>query len=323
MSNAAVKGLLGVLFTIGFASFLLAGYPDTGAEGSRGKDALEANPERFDESSLGQSAVVLLQTSIAKASQKLTGKGLGECGAPRKDDTYVNSLLQGTLLDMVSVLTRLTLQSLVPDVIALLIAAMGFVLFRWTLRRTRAKATLTKLASEKLAVSKMHTEELPPTVVVQARPKKRWAILEETDAFGCTPLHVASHQGKQTEVRRLLELGSFVDAREAWDETPLHFSAREGHVEVCRVLIGHGASINAVNADDRTPLFVAAVGSQQATCDLLLDAGAGVAGARDDQLPNFLTALLLQRIAAGEKVDASDSDEKHLHQVAVGTRERD
>jgi len=256
-----------------------------------------------EDSSLG---VVLLQTSHAKGSHKhsdspaelvdVVPEGLAsscsvECGAGYvKVQSVANKGFQGTLVDIVSAATALAFRFLVPDVVALLFAALGFQLMRWTLRMARAKAA-----------SRHRPAPQNPAAVkaAQVAAQRKSIILEETDAFGCTALHRASHEGNKTEVRRLIELGAFMDAREAWDETPLHFGAREGHLEVCQLLVSRGALLNPVNADDKTPLVVAAEESHEAVCEFLLDNGAGVAGAPDDQLPKCLRSLLFRRLIAG------------------------
>lgn len=139
--------------------------------------------------------------------------------------------------------------------------------------------------------------QAPPPAPEPARPRRSRARQEETDAFGCTRLHTAAHEGNRVEVRKLLEGKAFVDACEAWDETPLHMAAKMGHAEVCKLLIEHGASVNKVNADDKTPLFLAASASHEEACRVLLDNGAGAGGADDASLPPLLCALLVQRVA--------------------------
>lgn len=299
MSDAAIRGLLVVLFTFGAASFLMASQSET--DGTVGADTC-VTPVRADDSSLG---VVLSQTEHAKGPHKHTdsvaelpdvaseGDSSAECGVRYFEvKSFAGRGFQGSLLDIVSAATAIAVQCLVPDALALLFAALGFQLIRWTVRMARTKAASRHKAAQQKPAA---------VIAAQVAAQRKSRILEETDAFGCTALHRASHEGNKTEVRRLIELRAFMDAREAWDETPLHFAAREGHLEVCNVLVSRGASLNAVNADDKTPLVVAVEASHESVCEFLLDNGAGVAGARDDQLPHFLTALLFRRLVGGAK----------------------
>lgn len=70
--------------------------------------------------------------------------------------------------------------------------------------------------------------------------------LDCQDDCGCTPLHFASKGGSVAVVRRLLELGAFVDSRDAWDETPLHLAASLGHTECCEAPVGSPCSTSEV-----------------------------------------------------------------------------
>jgi hypothetical protein len=125
---------------------------------------------------------------------------------------------------------------------------------------------------------------------------KAKADCENTDAFGCTALHLAAAHGKVSDVRALLERGYNPNSREAWDETPLHMAARCGSLQVCIQLLNSGAEVNALNASDKTPLYVAAVSKHEAVCEFLLDNGAHAADQDDASLPPMLSALMFQRL---------------------------
>jgi len=121
----------------------------------------------------------------------------------------------------------------------------------------------------------------------------------ETDAFGCTSLHLAAHGGSVDAVRALLVANADANVPEAWDETPLHFAARAGHAEVCAALLEFSAEANVLNASGFTPLLVAARAAKRETCSILLDHGGHAGGISDEQLPPILSMLMLSRIVAG------------------------
>lgn len=285
MSDVAVRGLLLLLVIFSLASLRLgSSFREDGAD--CGSDCVQDSKQaRGDGRSAG---LVLLQTSHMPELQKVAD--------PFDDvlDVKLEALSSGnpglqTVLIMGKSAAKLAAQCLVPDLLALLAAGLGFQLFRSALRRGEG-AEMKSLDKKRYELQQV-LEPMSPISPITATK-----VVEETDAFGCTKLHRACHEGKRTEVRRLIELGSFVDAREAWDETPLHFAARAGHKEVCQLLINHRAMLDPVNADEKTPLVVAAEGSKEDVCDFLLDRGAGVAGAREEDLPPMLTALLCRRM---------------------------
>jgi len=129
----------------------------------------------------------------------------------------------------------------------------------------------------------------------------------ETDAFGCTPLHLAAHAGSADDVRALLAANADVNVREAWEEAPLHFAARAGNADICASLLEFGADANVLNASGCTPLVEAARAGKRASCSILLDQGGHAGGISDEQLPPMLSMLLLGRIVAG-----SDSAAAHI-----------
>lgn len=125
-------------------------------------------------------------------------------------------------------------------------------------------------------------------------PVQRTPISKENvDVWGCTKLHVAASAGLNLEVRRLLEGGSDLNARDAWCETPLHMAARAGHLESARLLLSMGADVHATNSDDETALFLAANEGHKNLCLALLNHGAIAGNASVKNLPPMLDALLL------------------------------
>lgn len=102
----------------------------------------------------------------------------------------------------------------------------------------------------------------------------------------------AAKQGADTAVRRLLELGFPVDARDAQGATPLLHACGAGHRDVAAVLIDAGADIAASASNGMTPLAAAVAARREALVALLLERGAAV----DQRLPNEATALMIAAV---------------------------
>ena len=93
-------------------------------------------------------------------------------------------------------------------------------------------------------------------------------------AFG-TALHEAVMKNDIAEVKRLLEAGADVSAKNEIGYTPLHVAALMGHAASVKVLLQAGAETEVKNMwDDRTPLHYAAGGGGPASVKALLEAGA-------------------------------------------------
>jgi len=98
----------------------------------------------------------------------------------------------------------------------------------------------------------------------------------------------AAERGETAQVRRLLDHGVPVEARDAEDFTALQRASQRGNVPVMRLLITHHARVDARNPRRQTALIVAARAAQPGAIRVLLDAGADV-NARED---NGATALV-------------------------------
>jgi ankyrin repeat protein len=102
----------------------------------------------------------------------------------------------------------------------------------------------------------------------------------------------AAKQGAETAVRRMLELGFPVDARDAQGATPLLHACGAGHRDVAAVLIDAGADIAASASNGMTPLAAAVAARRDALVALLLERGAAV----DQRLPNEATVLMIAAV---------------------------
>jgi len=138
--------------------------------------------------------------------------------------------------------------------------------------------------------------------------QSKWSLAaQKTDACGCTALHMAAHEGRLTELIKLLEAGTDRNAREVWGEMPLHMAARAGNTEACDALLAHGAELDAVNDDGETPLVVAAQAGYEISCKFLLEKGAGAGDADDVDMPPMLCSLLMLDLLPKETTSLSES----------------
>lgn len=82
------------------------------------------------------------------------------------------------------------------------------------------------------------------------------ADIEFKDRFGSTPLY--AHAGRMDgKIKKLLELGADVLAKNQKNETALHRAAKNFQLENIQILIDAGADINAVNVIGETPMVSA------------------------------------------------------------------
>jgi ankyrin repeat protein len=85
---------------------------------------------------------------------------------------------------------------------------------------------------------------------------------------------MACNAGNEAMVRRLLELGADIHARDSNKMTPLHRAATQGSMGICEMLLRHGAEVNAVAILGNTPLFIAIRDNSVDLVKLLLSNGA-------------------------------------------------
>lgn len=79
------------------------------------------------------------------------------------------------------------------------------------------------------------------------------ADVNQQNKHGETPLHQASHRGRELGVTQLLAAGALVSLTTKHGETPLHFAVRAGQKNVVNLLLSAGADPMAVSASG-TPL---------------------------------------------------------------------
>jgi cytohesin len=99
------------------------------------------------------------------------------------------------------------------------------------------------------------------------------------DDDGETALHEAAEAGRLEMVRLLVEAGATRGVRDVEGETPLHEAVEDGHLEVVRYLVLHGAPVNIINSFDdegRSALHLAIAEKKEGVALFLISAGAGL-----------------------------------------------
>jgi CubicO group peptidase (beta-lactamase class C family) len=87
-------------------------------------------------------------------------------------------------------------------------------------------------------------------------------------------LHVAALQGNIDAVRQHIEAGSDLNAKDAYGSSPLIIATTFGKTEVARALIEAGADMKISNNEGSTPLHIAALFCRTEIVKALLDKGA-------------------------------------------------
>ena len=118
---------------------------------------------------------------------------------------------------------------------------------------------------------------------IEKRPKERLDRL----------LIITAHDrdGEVDTVKRLIEAGADVDARDFGGLTALMLTVRNGHAEIVKILLEAGADLNAQDDDGETALLKAARGGQTEVVNILITASADV----NVRTKNGDTALILAK----------------------------
>lgn len=94
---------------------------------------------------------------------------------------------------------------------------------------------------------------------------------------GMTPLHYAAGYRHPALMRRLLDEGAYLEARDEQKDTPLHTAVSNGFFDIVRILIEHGADADARDAKNNTPLHLSiSSGMSSSIAEYLLGSGARV-----------------------------------------------
>ena len=74
-----------------------------------------------------------------------------------------------------------------------------------------------------------------------------------------TPLHWAAANGKAICVKLLCEFGSKIDPQDEFGATPLHYAIKNNHINCVHILLKKGALVNSMDCNGRHPLIWAAI----------------------------------------------------------------
>ena len=131
---------------------------------------------------------------------------------------------------------------------------------------SRGKFTNAAMAAIRSQIGAELTPQRTPLHVIGAyRPGYR---ISDSDFFN------AVVAGVQSNVKRYLDAGGFVDVKDARGNTALMKAALNGDTQMAMILALHGADINARNNSGMTPLMAAAASGNYNVVDFLLSSGA-------------------------------------------------
>lgn len=136
-----------------------------------------------------------------------------------------------------------------------------------------------------------------------------------------TGLHAAAHRGDLAELRKLIASGAKANVRDAYGRTPLHVATFARKRDVIRVLAHAGADLGALENDRYDAVTIAAVADDEDTLRVLLSLGASakLTTSRYDGTALIAAAhlghvgVVKQLIAAGAPLDHVNN----LHWTAV------
>ncbi len=141
------------------------------------------------------------------------------------------------------------------------------------------------------------------------------------EAAAYTGLLAAAHKGDAAKIQRLVASGAVLNATDAYGRTPLHVATFARQREAVKVLAKAGADLNRLEADRYDAVTIAAVADDEATLKVLLELGASAkqVTSRYDGTALIAAAhlghdgVVRQLIAAGAPLDHVNN----LHWTAV------
>lgn len=156
---------------------------------------------------------------------------------------------------------------------------------------------------------KAHDIEAVKTIVNDESKKH---LIEQSDSYKYTPLHLAVDAGLADIVAVLLEKGANVEAESCLQQSrPLHYAAMNGNVEMAELLLAKGADIEALTSDGRTALYQAALCNNLEFVQFMVSKGAstlvndakGVSPAQATTDPEVKTFLLKSKSSSKAQVN--------------------
>jgi ankyrin repeat protein len=149
------------------------------------------------------------------------------------------------------------------------------------------------------------------------------ANVNAADAFGQTPLMIASQGGSKEVIKLLLDAGAraSINAKDVKGHTALMFAPMryDSEPEIVRVLIAAGADVNAVNEDGQTALMLAAQGGSIEIIQLLLKSGVSIS-TKDNK---GQTALMYSSQPSSYRQPFNADVSKILIQAGASVNEKD
>eukprot|EP01094_Clydonella_sp_ATCC50884_P024167 TRINITY_DN5990_c0_g1_i1.p1 TRINITY_DN5990_c0_g1~~TRINITY_DN5990_c0_g1_i1.p1 ORF type:complete len:715 (+),score=262.20 TRINITY_DN5990_c0_g1_i1:38-2146(+) len=141
------------------------------------------------------------------------------------------------------------------------------------------------------------------------------ADVNEPDANGAAPLHIAVLYGHADITEKLVEAGAKVNVVDEDGTTPLHKAAYTGNECILRLLLKHGADVRVRNRSGATPLHIAAYKNRIECARALLESDAEPSAPDNDgttalhqacyQGHEEMARVVLQ---AGADINANDHD---------------
>jgi ankyrin repeat protein len=101
-----------------------------------------------------------------------------------------------------------------------------------------------------------------------------WSSCRDNKPLVWETIHEAAKKGDLQDVKRHLNRGAAVNAKDADGLTPLLFAFDGGHKDIVELLIAKGADVNAQTADGFTPLQKAVENHHMDVAELLKKHGA-------------------------------------------------
>lgn len=111
-------------------------------------------------------------------------------------------------------------------------------------------------------------------VAALAGPTQAQVAPSAAEAARYTGLHAAAHKGDLVQLKKLLDSGASVNARDPFGRTPVHVATFARQPEVIRLLALAGANLELLENDRYDAVTVAAVADDEDTLRVLLGLGA-------------------------------------------------
>ncbi len=95
-------------------------------------------------------------------------------------------------------------------------------------------------------------------------------LIQRTNVYGQTPLHIAANLGWPEEAEFLLSKGDDVNAKSKNGTTPLLCALYGNNQQMAELLLAHGAEVNITNTEGESPLLRAARNANTELAQVLL-----------------------------------------------------